>query len=218
MLFDTINAKPPAEAVVLFNGTSLDGWVKKDGSSPGWILEDGTVKVEPRTGDICTTELFKDHFLHLEFMLDDMPDKTGQAKANSGVYLQGRYEIQVLDSSGWDIPGFGDCGGVYDQYAPLVNACRPAMEWQTYDIFFRAPRCEGKVVKEQARLTLLHNGLLVHNNVQLPGVTGGPTDTDIQLPGHLRLQDHGDVVWYRNIWAVHLAEQGASEYSPRMRD
>jgi hypothetical protein len=91
------------------------------------------------------------------------------------------------------------------------------MEWQTYDIFFRAPRCEGKVVKEPARLTLLHNGILVHNNVQLSGVTGGPTDTDVQLSGHLRLQDHGDVVWFRNIWAVHLPEQGAAEYSPKMK-
>jgi hypothetical protein len=161
-------------------------------------------------------ELFGDHFLHLEFMLSDMPEAKGQAKANSGVYLQGRYEIQVLDSSGWEIPGLGDCGAVYDQYAPLVNACLPALQWQAYDIFFRAPRCEGKVVKEAARLTALHNGVLIHNNIQLPGVTGGPTDTDVQLPGHLRLQDHGNILWYRNIWAVRLSAEGAKEYGPRM--
>jgi hypothetical protein len=217
MLFNTLNAAPIQGAVVLFDGTSLDGWVKRDGSLPEWLVKDGTIQIAPRTGDICTKELFADHFLHLEFMLSDMPEATGQAKANSGVYLQGRYEIQVLDSSGWDIPGLGDCGGIYDQYAPLVNACKPALEWQTYDIFFRAPRCEGKVVKENARLTLLHNGILIHNNVELPGLTGGPSDNNIQLPGHLRLQDHGNVVWYRNIWALHLPKEGWNEYAPRMK-
>ena len=216
MLFDTLNLKPPKEAVVLFDGKSFDNWIKIDGSPVQWLLADGVMQVVPKTGDICTRQLFSDHFLHLEFRLSDMPDKTGQARSNSGVFLQGRYEIQVLDSSGWDIPGLGDCGGIYDQYAPLVNACKKAMEWQTYDVFFRAPRCEGKVVKEPTRLTVLHNGILVHNNVQLPGVTGAPTDLDVQLPGHLRLQDHGDIVWYRNIWVVPQPAQGAFEYSPRM--
>jgi len=217
MLFDTLNAVPPKEAVVLFDGTSLDKWTKMDGSPAEWLVVDGAMQVVPKTGDICTKELFGDHFLHLEFKLSDMPEAKGQAKANSGVFLQGRYEIQVLDSSGWDIPGMGDCGAVYDQYAPLVNACRPALTWQTYDIIFRAPRCEGKVVKEPARLTVLHNGVIIHNNVQLPGVTGAPTDLNVQLPGHLRLQDHGNLIWYRNIWAVHLPKEGASEYGPRMR-
>jgi len=216
MLFDTLNLKPPKEAVVLFDGKSFDNWIKIDGSPVQWLLADGVMQVVPKTGDICTRQLFSDHYLHLEFRLSDMPDKTGQARSNSGVFLQGRYEIQVLDSSGWDIPGLGDCGGIYDQYAPLVNACKKAMEWQTYDVFFRAPRCEGKVVKEPTRLTVLHNGILVHNNVQLPGVTGAPTDLDVQLPGHLRLQDHGDIVWYRNIWVVPQPAQGAFEYSPRM--
>jgi hypothetical protein len=218
MLFNTLNATPPKEAVVLFDGTSLDGWVKMNGSAPEWILVDGTIQVVPKTGDICTKELFRDHYLHLEFKLSDMPEAKGQAKSNSGVFLQGRYEIQVLDSSGWDLPGLGDCGAIYDQYAPLVNACKPALQWQTYDVFFRAPRCEGKVVKEPARLTVMHNGVLIHNNIQLPGVTGAPTDTNIQLPGHLRLQDHGNIVWYRNIWAVHLPAEGALDYNPRMRE
>lgn len=217
MLFDTLNLKPPKEAVVLFDGTSLDNWTRMDGSPAEWKLVDGAMQVVPKTGDICTKQLFNDFFLHLEFKLSDMPDKTGQAKSNSGIFLQGRYEIQVLDSSGWDIPGLGDCGAIYDQYAPLVNACKKALEWQTYDVFFRAPRCEGKVVKENARLTVLHNGIVVQNNVQLPGVTGAPTDLNIQLPGHLRLQDHGDIVWYRNIWVVPLRREGSCDYSPRMK-
>ena len=217
MLLNTLHASPPENAVVLFDGTTLDGWIKMDKGSPAWTVVDGILEVVPKTGDICTRELFRDHFLHLEFKLDDMFDAIGQKKCNSGVFLQGRYEIQVLDSFGWDIPGLGDCGAVYNQYAPLTNACRPALEWQTYDVMFRAPRCEGAVVKERARVTVLHNGVVIQNNVELPGVTGAPSDTDVHLAGHLRLQDHGDRVWYRNIWAMHLPNEGACEYAPAMK-
>lgn len=217
MITDTLGASVPKEAVVLFDGISLDNWTKMDDSAAGWLVADESIQVVAGEGDICTKQLFQDHYLHLEFKLSDMPEATGQAKANSGVFLQGRYEIQVLDSSGWDIPGLGDCGGIYNQYAPLANACRPALEWQAYDVIFRAPRCEGKVVKENARVTVLHNGVVIQNNVELPGVTGAPTNTDVQLPGHLRLQDHGNIIWYRNIWAVHLEREGSSEYPPRMK-
>ena len=121
-----------------------------------------------------TEETFTDFMLHLEFMTPDMPEATGQAKGNSGVFLQGRYEIQVLDSYGIKTPGKGDCGAIYNQFAPLVNACKPPLEWQTYDAVFRAPRVDdaGKIV-EPARMTVLQNGLVIHNNVQLPGVTVG---------------------------------------------
>lgn len=217
MLINTMGASAPQGAVVLFDGASLGNWTKMDGTAAGWQVQDGLMQVVPGTGDICTKQLFTDHYLHLEFRLSSMPEASGQGKANSGVFLQGRYEIQVLDSSGWDIPGLGDCGGIYDQYAPLTNACKPAMEWQTYDVIFRAPRCEGKVVKEPTRVTLFHNGIIVHNNVQLPGVTGAPSDLNVQLPGHLRLQDHGNIIWYRNIWALPLPKEGAAEYSPRMK-
>jgi len=219
MLINTINTTAPDGAVVLFDGTSLEGWesMPKAGSGPAeWELEDGAMKVVPGKGDICTKEKFEDHFLHLEFRLSDMPEATGQKKSNSGVFLQGRYEVQVLDSSGWDIPGLADCGAIYDQYAPLTNACLKAMEWQAYDIIFRAPRCEGQVVKENARITVIHNGLIIQNNVEIPHPTGAPTDIRVQLPGHLRLQDHRDIVWYRNIWAQHLPREGGRTYGPAM--
>ena len=217
MIVETIGAAAPKEAVVLFDGKSLDNWTKMDGSPAKWLVDGGAVQVVPGAGDICTKQLFSDHYLHLEFKLSDMPQATGQAKSNSGVFVQGRYEIQVLDSSGWDVPGLGDCGAIYNQYAPLNNACRPALQWQAYDVIFRAPRCEGKAVKENARITVLHNGVVIQNNVELPGVTGAPTDTEVQLPGHLRLQDHGDLVWYRNIWAIPLPKEGACVYGPRMK-
>ena len=217
MLIDTLGAPASTGSVVLFDGGSLGNWTKRDGTAANWTIADGCFQVTPGEGDICTKELFSDHYLHLEFKLSDMPEASGQAKSNSGVFLQGRYEIQVLDSSDWDIPGFGDCGAVYDQISPLTNACKPALEWQTYDVVFRAPRCEGEVAQENARITLFHNGVVVHNNVEVEGVTGAPSDTNVHLPGHLRLQDHKNTIWYRNIWATHLKAEGSPQYAPLMR-
>jgi 3-keto-disaccharide hydrolase len=212
---DTLGATPPAGAVVLFDGTDLANWTHMDGADPGWRVEDGVMHVVPKTGDVLSKEQFLDHFLHLEFRCPDMPDATGQAKGNSGVYLQGRYEIQVLDSYGWETPGMGDCGGIYNQHAPLVNACKPGGEWQSYDIVFRAARVEGDQVVEPVRLTVIHNGLVVQNNAVLEGPTGGAIDETEGVPGPLRLQDHGDLVCYRNLWAVPLPEKGSDTYEPR---
>lgn len=205
----------PPHAVVLFDGTSLAGWRKKGSDEPAdWPIENGVATVGK--GDIVSVETFRDAHIHLEFKEPDIPEATGQKKGNSGVYLQGKYEIQVLDSYGWEAPGTGDCGAIYLQFAPLVNACKPALEWQTYDIIFRAARVDdaGNVV-EQARITLLHNGVVVHNNVVVQGPTGGAMEGPLGDPGPLRLQDHRDPVQYRNIWLVHLPEKGSSEYAPR---
>ena len=207
-------SKPVEGAVVLFNGKDVSNWHQRDGKPATWQVEDGVMTVGK--GDILSNETFTDAFVHVEFRLPDMPEAKGQAKGNSGVYVQGRYEIQVLDSYGINIPGKGDCGAIYDQFAPLVNACKPALEWQSYDIIFRAPRAnEAKEVTEPARITVLQNGQVIHNNVELPGPTGGAVDHNLGEPGPLLLQDHGDLVQYRNVWLVHLPLAGSDTYEPR---
>ena len=211
----TLGLEPPKNATVLFDGTDLSGWATRDGGAAGWTVEDGVATAAGGTGDIVSTETYGDAYLHVEFRCPDMPEATGQAKGNSGVYLQGRYEVQVLDSYGWDVPGLGDCGAIYNQYAPLVNACKPAMEWQSYDIIFRAVRCDssGNVV-ENARVTVIHNGVVIHNNAELQSPTGGAVGADESQPGPLLLQDHGNPVSYRNVWLVHLPEKGSDQYEP----
>ena len=208
---DTLLATAPDGAVVLFDGTDASAWSAVDGGPAGWKVADGILHVVPGTGDVLSCETFADHVLHIEFRCPDMPDATGQAKGNSGVYLQGRYEIQVLDSYGFATPGKGDCGAIYDQHAPLVNACKPPLEWQSYDVVFRAPRRDA----EGARMTVRHNGRVIHNNVVLPGPTGGAMDIPPGQPGPLRLQDHGNLVCYRNIWALHLPLEASATYGPR---
>lgn len=206
--------KKPENAVVLFDGKDLSNWQTRSGGSAGWEVADGVITVVRGTGgDIVTKEKFADFMLHLEFMEPDMPEAKGQGKGNSGVYLQGRYEIQVLDSYGIEVPGMGDCGAVYDQFAPLVNACKPPLQWQTYDIVFRAARLDdsGQVI-DQARVTLLQNGVVIHNNVEVKGPTGGAMDDKVGEPGPLLLQDHGNPVKYRNIWIVPLPLKGSDKY------
>ena len=204
---------PPDTAVVLFDGKDLSNWTKLDGGAPAWEVADGAMTVTAGGGDIVSREQFNDFLLHLEFMTPDMPDATGQAKGNSGVFLQGRYEIQVLDSYGIDVPGMGDCGAIYNQFASLVNACKPPLEWQTYDAIFRAARVgESGEIEENARVTVLQNGIVIQNNVQMLGATGGATDEDAAEPGPLRLQDHGNPVKYRNIWIVPVPLKGSDVY------
>ena len=208
-----IQTSPPENAVILFNGKDLDNWTTRSGEEAGWEVADGIMTVVRGTGDIMTEERFTDFILHLEFMTPDMPEATGQAKGNSGVFLQGRYEVQVLDSYGIEVPGKGDCGAIYNQFATLVNACKPPLEWQTYDVIFRAARVdeEGEVI-EQARVTALQNGMVIHNNVQTLGPTGGNIDDKLGEPGPLLLQDHGNPVKYRNIWIIPLPLKGSDAY------
>lgn len=199
------------EKVILFNGKDLDNWTTRDGNAAGWSVEDGITTVTAKTGDIMTKEVFGDCLLHVEFRIPDMPEAQGQAKGNSGVYIHGRYEIQVLDSYGLE-PGKGDCSAVYDCHAPLFNACKPAAQWQSYDIIFRTARFDDDGnLTEKPRLTLLHNGMPVHNNIVLENVTGGAMG-DICKEGPLLLQDHGNAVSYRNIYVYRLPEKGLDRY------
>ena len=206
-----MNNNLPENAVQIFNNQDVSNWTQRNGDAANWIVQDGVVAVNK--GDIMTQERFADFFLHLEFMTPDMPDATGQAKGNSGVFLQGRYEIQVLDSYGIETPGKGDCGAIYDQHAPLINACKPPLEWQTYDVCFRSARVsEDGEVLEKTRLTVLQNGIVIHNNVELPGVTVLAIDEQVGTSGPILLQDHGNDVKYRNIWVLPLALKGSDQY------
>jgi hypothetical protein len=205
-LSPTLGAKPPRGAIVLFDGKNFDQW-KPAAAKPGqdsvqWKLVDGAMEVKPGTGSIITKREFTDCKLHLEFRTPFMPEARGQGRGNSGVYLQGRYEVQVLDSYG--LEGLdNECGGIYQVAAPLVNMCAPPMQWQTYDITFRAPRFDqAGNKKSDPCLTVIHNGVKIHDQVNVPGSTTAALGGDAAKPGGIYLQDHGNLVQFRNIWLV----------------
>jgi hypothetical protein len=193
----------PDDAVVLFNGMDLTGWHKKGDEPATWVVEDGILSCNA-TGNIVSDELFEDCRAHVEF---DIP---AEGPGNSGVYLQGRYEIQVLSHDYPDLPGTKRCGAIYNTHAPLVFVPQARETWQSFDIAFRAPRFDESGEKtDSARITLLHNGFLVQNNVEIPGPTGGHVDEDVAAPGGLMLQDHGgNPISFRNVWAIHLPGNG----------
>jgi S-formylglutathione hydrolase FrmB len=202
---------PPSDAVVLFDGTSVEGWSMREGKPARWKPEGvkgGSMTVIPGSGDIVSKEMFGDAQIHVEFMTP-VTSGQGQDRGNSGVYLQGRYEVQVLDSFKNETYPDGQCGAVYKQYVPLVNACRPPGEWQTYDIVFHAATFEGGKKAAPARVTVLHNGVLIQDNVELKGPTGGAIGETEAATGPLLLQEHGHEVKYRNIWYRPLGAQPA---------
>lgn len=201
-------SSPPSDATVLFDGGTLDEWEHPDGSSPSWTVSNGHFAVKPGTGGIQTKKKFGDVQLHIEWMVPSSVEGEGQDRGNSGVFLMGKYEVQVLDSHENQTYPDGQAGAIYGQYPPLVNAMRPQGEWQTYDILFRRPHfdAEGWVVTP-ARFTVFHNGVLVQDNVELTGPTTWkdrpPYEThDTRLP--LRLQDHDHPVRFRNVWVRDL--------------
>jgi Domain of Unknown Function (DUF1080) len=199
-------AAPPKDAIVLFDGRDLSGWAQRRSGRPAtWKIEDGAMVAGG--GDIVTTQKFTDFQLHVEFNVPLMPNARGQARGNSGVYLQGRYEIQVLDSYGL-VSQSGDCGAIYDQAPPMVNACRPPGQWQTYDILFHAPRFDeaGRRIA-RPRVSVLQNGIWIHDDVEIDGSTTASMNTDPREPGPIMLQDHGNPVRYRNVWLRPLREQ-----------
>jgi hypothetical protein len=203
---------PPSDAIVLFDGKDLSGWRGREGEAK-WKVENGYMQVEPRTGDIRTKERFGDCQLHLEFASAAQVRGDSQGRSNSGVFMMGIYEIQVLDS--YQNPTYADGlnASIYGQFPPQVNASLPPGEWQSYDIVWTAPRFDGPQLVSPAYLTLLHNGIAVHAHTELLGPTGhrdvyrykahAPT-------GPLRLQDHGDPVRFRNLWVRPLPGPDAS--------
>ncbi len=195
---------PPSDAVVLFDGTDLAGWVNARDNSPAtWKVANGFVEVVPKTGDIASKAHFGDCQLHVEWAAPEEVKGESQGRGNSGVFMQGIYEIQVLDC--YQNPTYpdGTTGGLYGQYPPLVNACRKPGEWQTYDIVWEGPRFEGAEVIRPAAVTLFQNGVLLHHRKQLLGPTTHRTSEPYKphpTTGPLKLQDHGDLVRFRNIW------------------
>lgn len=187
----TLGAKPPAGAKVLFDGTSADAFTN------GKLVEEkllGATNAESKLA-------LGDHHLHVEFRTPFMPLARGQGRGNSGVYVQGRYEVQVLDSFGLDGKD-NECGGIYSVSQPNVNMCLPPLAWQTYDIDFTAARYDADGKKTQnARITVRHNGVVIHDNIELPKGTPGKHPEGPAKAG-LFLQDHGNPVAFRNIWVV----------------
>ena len=200
--------KAPSDATVLFDGTSIAPWVTLDGSAPKWVIRDGSLECVKGSGYIRSLQAFGDCQLHLEWAAPTPPEGNSQGRGNSGVFLMGLYEVQVLDSYDNITYADGQAGAAYGQYPPLVNASLPPGQWQTYDILFSRPRFSDKgEVLTPARLTVLHNGVVVQNNVELVGPTGWLKRDPYQahpdkLP--LSLQDHGNPVRYRNIWVREL--------------
>ena len=201
--------KPPSDAVVLFNGKDLSNWESEKGGPAEWRVEKGDFATVPGKGDIRTKQAFGDCQLHVEWSTPNPPHGEDQDRGNSGVYLQSNFEIQVLDSYQSKTYPDGQAAALYGQYAPLVNACRPPGQWQTYDIVFHGPRFDaaGKLTRA-ATVTVIHNGVLAQDHVTVLGRTDGEHEpyqtTPTKLP--LKLQDHNHPVRYRNIWIREIPE------------
>ncbi|MBI5384193.1 MAG: DUF1080 domain-containing protein [Verrucomicrobia bacterium] len=209
--------RPPSDATVLFDGKDLAAWCSLDGSAPKWIVKQGVMECVKGSGYLRTLQNFGDCQLHLEWAAPTPPQGESQGRGNSGVFLMGLYEVQVLDCFENQTYADGQAGAVYAQYPPLVNAARPPGQWQTYDIIFTRPRFEaGGKLLSPARATVLHNGVLVQNNVTLTGPTGWMSRDAYsphaeKLP--LSLQDHGNPVRYRNIWVRELTDAAQKEFT-----
>jgi len=202
---------PPSDAIVLFDGSSLAAWQQRNGKPAAWQMRDGYFEVQPGAGDLVTRQPFGDCQLHLEWKAPAPTRGRDQEPGNSGVYMMSLYEIQVLDSYRNKTYADGQAAAVYCQYPPLVNASRPPGEWQTYEIIFHGPRLgHNQELLRTATLTLLHNGVLAQDHVELTG----PTDYMKRPPYRphapkmpLLLQDHGQPVRFRNIWIRELKEE-----------
>ena len=198
-------ADAPSDAIVLFDGKDASKWKsKKDGGDVKWKVEDNALVVQGGTGDIETKDGFGDCQLHIEWRTPAVVKGESQGRGNSGIFLMGRYELQVLDNYNNRTYSNGQAGSIYKQFPPLVNASRGPGEWQTYDILFTAPLFyEDGALKAPARITVFHNGVLVQNNTTIWGSTqyvGTPNYETHKSKEPLSLQDHGNPTAFRNIW------------------
>jgi hypothetical protein len=224
------NTSPPSDAIILFDGSNLDLWRKPQFLNEGatseivqamvhalqpsenkpadWIVKDGAFEVKPGSGAIETKQVFGDMQLHIEWLSPVDIEKEGQLYSNSGIFLMGIYEVQVLNSYENETYANGQAGSIYKQSMPMVNASRPPGEWQSYDIIFKAPKFDiRRKMTEKGNCTVFHNGVLIQYNVEISGPTAYIGDhTPIVHPAKLslRLQDHGDKVRFRNIWVREL--------------
>jgi len=201
----------PSDAIILFDGTDINNeWTDSIGNPSGWKIEDGALVCVRGTGEIRTKRKFNDFQLHIEWRTPAEAKGTNQDRGNSGVFLQRLYEVQVLDNYNNRTYRNGQAGSIYKQYVPLVNACRKPGEWQTYDIIYTAPRfaTDTTVYFTPPRVTVIHNGVLIQNNVSLRGPTlyEGIPEYSVRKhgAGSLMLQDHDHPVAYRNIWIREL--------------
>lgn len=214
------NGAPPSDAIVLFDGGNLDAWNRTADDGPArWRIEDGAMTVEQGVGTIKTRQAFGDIQLHIEWRPSDVIQGSGQSRGNSGVFLHSLFELQVLD--GWDNATYvnGQAAAIYLQQPPLVDVTRRPGQWQSYDIIFTAPVWRDGQLESPAYMTVLHNGVLVQNHVEIRGATFtpepeykarcGPYSMEEQIQDctgrmPIILQDHGQVVSFRNIWVREL--------------
>jgi hypothetical protein len=200
----------PADAIVLFDGSNLNEWRSDDGSAAKWLVKNGYIEVKPGTGTMASARSFGDVQLHIEWATESPPKGDGQDRGNSGVFLMGIYEVQVLDSYQNDTYPDGQAGAIYGQNPPLVNALRPPGSWQVYDIVFRRPRFKADGSLERpARITAFMNGILIQDGFELTGPTAHRARPPYRVhPDKLpvKLQDHGNPTRFRNIWIRELAE------------
>lgn len=203
------NNAAPSDAIVLFDGNNLNEWVSsKDKKEATWTINsDGSMTVRPKTGSILTKKEFGSIQLHLEWKSPSTIKGDGQGRGNSGVFLQNRYEVQILDNNNNQTYSNGQVGSIYKQSVPLAKASSLTGEWNSYDIIYHAPEFDSKGLKtKSATITVIHNGILVQDHFEIQGTTeyiGAPKNV-AHAKGPIQLQDHGDEVSYRNIWVREL--------------
>lgn len=202
-----LNNSAPSDAIILFDGKNLDNWQDKNGNTPKWTVQDGAMTVDKGSGNIKTKQTFGDIQLHIEWRTPSKVEGEGQGRGNSGIFLQERYELQVLDSYKNRTYSNGQAGSIYKQSAPLVNAAKGPGEWQMYDVVYFAPKFnDDGSLKSPGRITVFHNGVLIQHNTEIKGTTEyiGKPKVIAHGKGAVELQDHNNPTSFRNIWVREL--------------